>query len=162
MNQTEVASHYRQISARGANPVTLVTKLYDAILEDFRRALEAVAQGDVERRTTALNHALLIIAELEGVLDHERSASIARQLRGFYNMTRAMIVEANVQASRERIDRLAGLFMPLRQAWQQVENDVASGKVVLSDNGVSHRPNLYLLPRAANRTWTLRFGTRDG
>jgi flagellar biosynthetic protein FliS len=132
MNQDQIASHYRQTSTHGTNPVGLVVKLYDAILEDFRRALESLV--DVERRTTALNHALLVIAELEGVLDDERSEEISRQLRGFYNVTRALILEANIRTSREGIEKLVGLYLPLRQAWQQVESDVANGKVVLPEN----------------------------
>jgi flagellar protein FliS len=134
MNQDQIASHYRQISARGANPVGLVVKLYDAILEDFRRALGAIAENDVERRTAVLNHALLVIAELESVLDHQRAGTIAMQLRGFYAVTRAMIVEANVRGGPERIEKLMGLYMPLRHAWEKVENDVATGQVVLPEN----------------------------
>ena len=131
MNQSQIASEYRQVSAHGSNPVGFVVKLYDAIVEDFRRALDAIAGGDVERRTASLNHALLIIAELEGVLDHDRGGEVAKHLQGFYGVTRAMIVEANVTTSREKLQKLVGLYMPLRQAWQQVEQDVAAGKVVL-------------------------------
>lgn len=131
MNQSQIASEYRQVSARGSNPVGFVVKLYDAIVEDFRRALDAIAEGIVEHRTASLNHALLIIAELEGVLDHDRGGEIAKQLQGFYGVTRAMIVEANITASREKLLKLVGLYIPLRQAWQKVEQDVAVGKVVL-------------------------------
>jgi flagellar secretion chaperone FliS len=131
MNQNQIASEYRQMSARGSNPVGFVVKLYDAILEDFRRALDAIAEGNVERRTNSLNHALLVIAELEGVLDHDRGGKIAKQLQGFYGVTRAMIVEANIAASREKLQKLVGLYIPLRQAWHLVEQDVATGKVVL-------------------------------
>ena len=131
MDQTQIASEYRQVSAHGSNPVGFVVKLYDAIVEDFRRALDAIAGGDVERRTASLNHALLIIAELEGVLDHDRGGEVAKHLQGFYGVTRAMIVEANVTTSREKLQKLVALYMPLRQAWQQVEQDVAAGKVVL-------------------------------
>ena len=35
-----------------------------------------------------LNHALLIIAELESVLDHERGGEVSRHLDGFYKVTR--------------------------------------------------------------------------
>lgn len=109
----------------------LVVKLYDAVLEDLRRASDALVSGDVERRISSLNHALLIIAELESVLDHERGGDVARQLRGFYSVTRAMIVEANIRASRERIEKLTELFKPLRQAWQHVEEDVSGGRSTL-------------------------------
>jgi flagellar secretion chaperone FliS len=131
MNQSQIASEYRQLSVRGSNPVGFVVKLYDAIVEDFRRALDAIAEGNVERRTASLNHALLIIAELEGVLDHDGGGEVAKHLQGFYGVTRAMIVEANIAASPEKLQKLVGLYMPLRQAWQQVEQDVATGRVVL-------------------------------
>jgi flagellar secretion chaperone FliS len=125
MNQQQIAGQYIQSSARGVHPVGLVVRLYDAIVEDFRRALEALQTGDVERRTSALNHALLVIAELESVLDHERGGQVARHLSGFYKVTRAMIVDANVRASAQEIERLMGLFLPVRQAWQQAEQDLA-------------------------------------
>lgn len=139
MNQDQIASYYRQASARGANPVGLIVKLYDAVLEDFRRALEAIADGHVERRTAALNHALLILAELESVLDHERAREIARLLRGFYSVTRAMVVDANARSSREKIEKLITFYRPLRQAWEQVENDVATGKVILPEHKDARR-----------------------
>ena len=106
----------------------LVVRLYDAIVEDFRRALEALRAGDIERRTTAVNHALLIIAELESVLDHERGGQVARHLKGFYKVSRAMIVEANIRASAEHMERLIGLFLPVRQAWQQAERELVPGE----------------------------------
>ena len=131
MNQNQIASAYRQISARGTSPVGLVVKLYDAILEDFRRSLAALESGDVERRVNSLNHALVIIAELESVLDFERGGSVATQLRGFYEVTRMMIVEANMGTTREKLEKLRDLYLPLRQAWEHVERDVATGKAVL-------------------------------
>jgi flagellar biosynthetic protein FliS len=81
MNQSEIASHYREVCARGSHPVGLLVKLYGAILEDFRRALNAVAEKDIPARTASLNHALQIIAELQNVLDHERGKEIERFLR---------------------------------------------------------------------------------
>lgn len=133
MKQQEIASFYRQISVAGANPAGLVVKLYDAILEDFRRAADAIAANDVKERVARLNHALLIIAELESVLDFERGGIVAKHLRGFYGVMRGLIVETNVRASRESVERLINLFMPLRQAWQKVEQDVAENKVTLPE-----------------------------
>lgn len=131
IKQEEIASFYRQVSATGANPAGLIVKLYDAILEDFRRAVDAIAANDIKERVARLNHALLIIAELDSVLDFDRGGAVAQHLRGFYRVMRGLIVEANVRSSRERIERLISLFMPLRKAWQQVEEDVALQKVQL-------------------------------
>lgn len=127
MNQEQIAAQYRQSSAHGLHPVGLVVKLYDALLEDFRRAREALRAVDVERRTTALNHALLILAELESVLDHERGGQVARHLKGLYRVARAMIVEENLRARAEGLEKLIGLFLPVRQAWQQAERELTQG-----------------------------------
>jgi flagellar secretion chaperone FliS len=125
MNQQQIAGQYRQSSTQGVNRVGLVVRLYDAIIEDLRRAREAIRSGQVERRVKCVNHALLILAELESVLDQERGGQVARHLGGFYRVTRAMIVEANVRASDAPFARLMELFLPVRQAWQQAEQDFA-------------------------------------
>jgi flagellar protein FliS len=103
----------------------MVVKLYDAIIEDLRRALAALRYGQIEPRTSALNHALLIIAELESVLDHDRGGDVARHLKGFYQVTRAMIVEENIRARAEGLEKLIELFLPVRQAWQEAERELA-------------------------------------
>lgn len=124
MNQSQIAALYRQNHAQGAHPVGLVVKLYDALLEDFRRALEAVRAGQVERRVAALNHALLILAELESTLDHERGGQVAVHLKGLYQVARALIVEENLRARPEGLEKLMAMFLPVRQAWQQAEREV--------------------------------------
>jgi flagellar secretion chaperone FliS len=131
MKQDEIASYYRQVSATGANPVGMVVRLYDRILEDFRRAIEAIAANDIKERVASMNHALLIIAELDSVLDFERGGIVAKHLRGFYNVTRAMIVEANIRTSEQQIRKLVDLYTPLQHAWQKVEQDVAEQKIQL-------------------------------
>jgi flagellar protein FliS len=127
MSYNEIATLYRETSARGSHPTTLVVKLYDAILEDLRRALNAAAVGDIQGRAASLNHSLLVIAELQSVLDRERGGEVAQRLDGFYNVTRALIVEANLHSKAEQMQRLIELFVPLRQAWKQVEEDMAHG-----------------------------------
>lgn len=134
MNQQDIASFYRQVGVAGANPAGLVVKLYDAILQDFGRARDAIAAHNVQERVTRLNHALLIIAELDSVLDFERGGIVARHLRGFYGVMRRLIIEANIHARREDIEKLIDHFAPLRKAWQQVEQDVARNKIKLSDD----------------------------
>jgi flagellar protein FliS len=127
MNYDQIAAQYRQTSTQGRHPVGMVVKLYDAILEDFRRALAAVRSGNVEERVSALNHTLLIIAELESVLDHDRGGEVAKHLKGFYRVTRAMIIEENLRARAEGLEKLISLYMPVRQAWQQAEQELVSG-----------------------------------
>ena len=48
-----------------------------ALLRDFRRADAAINKGDVETRVSELNHALVVIAHLQSVLDFEHGADAA-------------------------------------------------------------------------------------
>ena len=162
MKQDEIASYYRQVSATGANPVGMVVRLYDRILEDFRRALEAIAANDIKGRVASLNHALLIIAELDSVLDFERGGIVAQHLRGFYNVTRSLIVEANARTSGQQIQKPMDLYMPLRQAWQQVEQDVAQQKIKLPADSRSAEPLPRPAANSARRTPVMAGSEPDG
>ena len=55
---------YREAAVRGASPVRLVILLYEQVIEDLRRALSAQRNGDIEGRTRAINHAILVISHL--------------------------------------------------------------------------------------------------
>ena len=112
---------YQQVSARGASPVGNIVSLYDTILRDFRRALAAFEAGNVEPRVFELNHSLTVVAHLQSVLDHERGGDAAKRFARFYEVTRGMILEANVKCSREAIEKLIDLYTGMRQAWHQAE-----------------------------------------
>jgi flagellar protein FliS len=128
MDYNEIANIYRQESTHGTRPVELVGKLYEAIIEDFRRAVKAIVTGDISTRTSSLNHALEIIAELQSVLDHERGGEVSRRLDGFYNVTRSLVIEANTHGKPEHVHKLVDLYLPLRQAWKQVELESSTAK----------------------------------
>jgi flagellar protein FliS len=112
---------YQQAAARGASPVGQVVALYDTILRDFLRALAALQADDVETRVFELNHALLVIGHLQSVLNFERGGDVAKQFARFYEVTRTMIVEANIRANPESLEELINLYGGLREAWYQAE-----------------------------------------
>jgi flagellar protein FliS len=112
---------YQQASANGASPVGQIVALYDTILRDFGRALAALKAGDIETRVFELNHAIVVVGYLQFVLDHERGGEPAKHLAQLYNITRGMIVQANIRATPEPIEELIELFGGVRQAWYQSE-----------------------------------------
>ena len=68
----DARSAYREAAARSATPVALVVMLYEQLVQDMQHALEAIEQGNIEERTRELDHALVILAHLQGKLDHGR------------------------------------------------------------------------------------------
>src|SRR5882672_157839 len=81
MNILDTAIAYQQSTASAASSVGQVVALYDRILRDIRGAISAIGAGQIENRVNSLNHALTIIGELQGVLDHERGGEAARNAR---------------------------------------------------------------------------------
>jgi flagellar protein FliS len=125
MKPQDSAFAYQQSTASAASSVGQVVALYDRILRDFRTAIAAVGAGQIENRVNSLNHALTIIGELQGVLDFQRGGEAARNLNNFYTVTRAMVTEAGVTCSVERLQELVSMFARLRAAWAHVETSVA-------------------------------------
>ncbi len=63
-----------------ASPARLVATLYQAAITSLRRAIQAIEDGDVERRWRANKRAIEIIDHLAMTLDTERGGEIAANL----------------------------------------------------------------------------------
>jgi flagellar protein FliS len=79
--------------------------------------------GQIEKRVNALNHALIVLGELQGVLDYERGGQVARNLSDFYTVGRVLILQASMTASREKMQELIGMFTRIRAAWAKAERN---------------------------------------
>jgi flagellar biosynthetic protein FliS len=125
MNTHDSASAYFQSTACGASAVGQVVALYDIIVRDLRRAIDAVTSNQIEKRVNASNHALMVIGELQGVLDFARGGETALRLNSFYTVTRVMVTQASNTSSRAQFQELIAMFARLRAAWSHVERTVA-------------------------------------
>jgi flagellar protein FliS len=124
----DARSSYRENAVRGASPVRLVICLYEQAISDLRRAAVALETGDIEARARNINHALLVIGQLQGTLDVGRGGKVARNLLKFYSLLRAGLVEAHGKQSREILDQQIAVLAIVHEAWQQVERDTTTPK----------------------------------
>jgi flagellar protein FliS len=118
-------SSYRESSVRGANPVRLVIILYEQAIEDLRRAILALDRGDIEARTREINHAVLVIAQLQSSLDMERGGDVARSLARFYGVLRAGLAEAQQKQSASLLEQQISQLAAVHEAWLEVERATA-------------------------------------
>ncbi len=118
MNTNDIAVTYRQVGADDADPLETVVLLYDVILDDLRRAIEALRRHDVEKRTAEIQHALRVLEQLQGCLDMDRGGEPARNLDRLYSMLRAKLIEAHWKASEDLLRRQIELLHPVRDAWE--------------------------------------------
>jgi flagellar secretion chaperone FliS len=112
---------YREATVRGASPVRLVICLYEQAIEDLRQAVLALEKGNIEARTRKINHALTVIGQLQGSLDMERGAEVARNLERFYNIVRAGLVEAQLKQSAPILEQQISQLVLVYEAWLEVE-----------------------------------------
>jgi flagellar protein FliS len=116
---------YRENAARGASPVGRVVLLYEQAIKDLGAASAALTSGDIERRTQSLNHALLVIGQLQACLDLDRGGEVARNLDRFYGLVQKRLLEAQVRGSVEILREQIDLLLSIRAAWVEVENTQA-------------------------------------
>jgi flagellar biosynthetic protein FliS len=121
------ASKYQQASAHGASSIGFIVSLYDTVLRDFVRAQAALESGDVEARIFELNHALTVIAHLQSILNHGQGGEAAKRFKSFYVVTRAMILEASLQPSRQALEKLIEVYGSVRQAWNEIDQKPLEG-----------------------------------
>ena len=117
----DARSSYREAAVRGASPVQLVIFLYEQAIEDLRRAVVALEKGSIESRTLSINHALAVLAQLQGSLDMERGADVARNLHAFYNTLRAALCEAQLKQSPRILEQQIEQLVLVREAWLEVD-----------------------------------------
>jgi flagellar secretion chaperone FliS len=110
---------YQDSAIRGATPIELVVLLYDSVIEDMRRAAEAMQKSDVEVRSNKVSHALIILQQLQGTLDFERGGSAARQFEQFYNPVRAKLLEAQMRGSADLMRQQIRYMSEVRDCWAQ-------------------------------------------
>lgn len=122
----DARSSYRETTVRGASPVRLVICLYEQAIDDLRRAVLALDKDDIEARTTHMNHALLVIAQLQGTLDMERGGAVARNLARFYGALRGGLIEAQQKQSSRILEQQIAQLATVHEAWLEVERATAA------------------------------------
>jgi len=118
---TDPRNAYREAAVRGANPVQLVIRLYEQVIEDLRQALKAIEQNQIDLRTNKINHAIVVIGHLQGCLNFEAGGKPARDLNQFYDVLRQNLLQAQIRASKQILSQQITDLLEVRAAWMEVE-----------------------------------------
>lgn len=121
MNPASASLTYRRTAVQNASPVALVVMLYDMLVGDLTRAIDAIGDGDIEKRSEHIKHALLVLHQLEGSLDMEKGGEAAKGLSRFYSFIRGQILQAQIKVEPEILRKQIEVILDVRQAWQQAE-----------------------------------------
>jgi flagellar protein FliS len=118
---TDPSFTYREVETGGGNPVHLVVLLYDQLIQDLRHALTAMQNHSIEARTCEVDHALLVIRQLQGSLDMENGGEVASNLHNFYTVLRSGLLKAQMTHSLPALKKQMTSVIAIREAWAEVE-----------------------------------------
>jgi flagellar protein FliS len=119
MSFANAASSYRHSSIEGASPIGLVVALYDRLIEDLQLAADALRRNDIEARCHALNHASLVLGQLQDWIDPTATDPLRQNLLDFYHLLRTRLLEASLKRSAEILVEQIELIAGVRSAWQR-------------------------------------------
>lgn len=106
---------YQRVQAETSSPGEVIVLLYNALLKNLHRALDAMESGDGAKVSEALTRAQDITLELRTSLDAE--AELAEQLLPLYTYVFRSLVAANLNKDADLIRELETLITPMRDAW---------------------------------------------
>lgn len=119
---------YQRVQAETSSPGEVIVLLYNALLKNLHRALDALDQDDGAKVNEALTRAQDITLELRTSLDAE--AELAEQLLPLYTYLFRSLVMANLNKDAELIRELEALITPMRDAWTFAVQGTTPGGVV--------------------------------
>jgi flagellar protein FliS len=121
MKLSETELSYRRSAIEGASTIGLMIALFDTLVGDLRRATTALRKNDIETRCRELNHATLVLGQLNEWVDLENGGESARTLNRFYAYLRAKMMEAAVTQKAELLEKQIDMILHVRSSWQKLD-----------------------------------------
>ena len=104
-----------------ADPLELVTLLYQGCTDSVREARHCLAKAEIEARGQAISKACAILTELIGSLDYERGGEIAKRLGLLYDYMQRRLLDAHARQADEPLAEVLGLLLTLAEGWAGVQ-----------------------------------------
>lgn len=111
-----------------ARPTEIVVMLYNEAILSLTAAIKAMQKNDIEERCNRVNVVTEIIGTLHMSLDMENGGEISDQLGHLYRFVLAQLIRINISSDAEGAAKIIDLLKPLRDAWQEVDQQMAKGE----------------------------------
>lgn len=121
---------YKKTAIATANRGALLIMLYEAAVQNIRKAILAIENKDVAKKGVAIGKAHDIINELSNTLDFEVGGNIATDLERLYHYMTEQLVKANLENSKEPLENVKKLMETLLAAWKQAVSQVNNNDLI--------------------------------
>lgn len=116
--------HTQQIMT--ASPAQMVAMLFERLVTSLREAVDAIEQGDIERRWRANKRATEIVIHLRATLDMDRGGEIAENLDRLYGFAMRRLRLVDMRNDPEAAKEVIQIFEPIRDSWFELSKSGAS------------------------------------
>jgi flagellar secretion chaperone FliS len=116
---------YLESRVLGADPLELVSLLYQGCRQAVRDAREHLAGGRIAERSRAISKACEILTELAGSLDHTQASEISQRLALLYDYMQRRLLDANMHQADQPLAEVLGLLTTLGEAWESVNRSTS-------------------------------------
>ena len=113
-------TRYLENQVLSTDPIGLVVLLYEGAIGAVRQACGFLAEGRIAERSTAINKAMQIVAELQGSLDLERGEEVARGLAHLYSFVQERLIEANASQKLPPLNEVLLILSTLQEGWKDI------------------------------------------
>jgi flagellar protein FliS len=118
MNNPYGAKQYKQTAVKTANRGQIVLMLYEAAIQNVKKATIAMDKKDLATKGMAIGKAHDIINELLNTLDPEVGGKIAEDLERLYNFMIEQLMKANMENVKEPLLSVQKLLETLLEGWR--------------------------------------------
>ena len=121
------AKQYKNTSITTANRGQVLIMLYEGAINSVKKATVCLEKKDIAGKGMAICKAHDIINELTNTLDFEIGGNIARDLERLYTFMAEQLIKANMENSKEPLQKVQKLLETLLSGWRGAVEQVNKG-----------------------------------
>lgn len=107
-----------------ATPHRVIQMLFNGLLERLSQAKGAIERKDYEYKADRITKALGILDGLQGALERKENPELSDKMYALYDYMKLQLTQASSSLDASPIDEVMKLLMPIKQAWDNIPEDV--------------------------------------
>jgi flagellar protein FliS len=112
-------NQYLANTINGASPEQLMLMLYDGAIRFATLGIQAIENGQIDKRAYYINKTSAIVSEFAATLDHKQDAQLAEDLDALYSYILGRLLKANLKNDADPLQEVKKLLSDLRSTWAQ-------------------------------------------
>ena len=139
-------NQYLENTVNSASPEQLMLMLYDGAIRFISLGIQAIENGQIDKRAYYINKTSAIVSEFAATLDHSMDPKLAEDLDALYSYMLSRMLDANLKNDTAPLVEVKKMLSELRATWTQAieinktELREAAGGSAASPGTMAYRP----------------------